>query len=161
MRKARIHLFILVFVFLFVSLAVAVDKSANAVEFKAELTGSAVVPPVKITAQGEATFELFKGERRMTYRLTVSDIENVTAAHIHMGEKGKNGPSVVVLFNGPQKAGKFSGKLSEGMITVDDLSGPLKGKPLRALVQMIDAGDAYVNVHTEKHPDGEIRGQIK
>ncbi len=161
MKRAKIHLFIFVLVFLFTLLAVAVDKSANAQEFKAKLTGSEVVPPVKTKASGEAIFREFRGERRMFYRLNVSDIENVTAAHIHKGKKGENGPPVLVLYSGSKKAGKFSGLLAKGTVTDYDLIGPLKGKTLRDLIQMIYDGEAYVNVHTERYSAGEIRGQVK
>ena len=68
---------------------------------------------------------------------------------------------MVTLFSGPKKEGKFSGTLSEGTITEKDLAGDLQGKTMNDLVQMIKSGDAYVNVHTDAHPDGKIRGQLK
>jgi len=161
MRRKKAWLFILLCIFLTTGLVIAIDTSAYPEEFKATLTGSEIVPPVKTKAKGKATFRLFKGERRLFYRLSVTNMENVTAAHIHKGKEGENGPPVVVLYSGSKKSGKYSGLLAEGILTDYDLSGPLKGETLRALVQMIYDGDAYVNVHTEKYPDGEIRGQIK
>ncbi len=128
--------------------------------FKSEITGGQVVPPVKTMAKGEAVFTLTKGDE-LTYKLTVTDMENVTAAHIHIGKMGKNGGPVAGLFAGPKKEGKFSGTLSEGTITAKELMGPLAGKSVKDLVALIKSGDAYVNVHTDKYPDGEIRGQIK
>jgi hypothetical protein len=161
MKRANIFLFIFVLVFLVTFFAVVVDKPANAQEFKAKLTGSQEVPPVKTKASGEVIFREFEGKRRMIYRLNVSDIENVTAVHIHKGKKGENGPPVLILYSGPKKAGKFSGMLAKGVVTDYDLFGPLKGETLRTLKEMIYAGDAYVNVHTDQHPDGEIRGQVR
>jgi hypothetical protein len=38
--------------------------------------------------------------------------------------------------------------------------GPLAGGSLDDLVHLIRTGQAYVNVHTEQYPAGEIRGQI-
>jgi hypothetical protein len=32
--------------------------------------------------------------------------------------------------------------------------------PLSALVEKLDNGEAYVNVHTQQNPPGEIRGQL-
>ena len=46
-------------------------------------------------------------------------------------------------------------------MTEKDLMGKLSGKPLSDLVKLIKSGGTYVNVHTDGHPDGEIRGQIK
>ena len=56
-------------------------------------------------------------------------------------------------------------------ITAADLVGPLAGQPLSALIDAIDAGNIYVNVHTNDFvdppntgagdfPGGEIRGQV-
>jgi hypothetical protein len=161
MKRTNILLLIFVLGFLFTFFAVVVDKPVNAQEFKAKLTGSQEVPPVKSKASGEVIFRELEGKRRMIYRLNLSDIENVTAAHIHKGKKGENGPPVVILYSGPKKAGKFSGMLAKGVVTDYDLFGPLKGETLRALKEMIYTGDAYVNVHTDQHPDGEIRGQVR
>ena len=36
----------------------------------------------------------------------------------------------------------------------------MKGKQISDLVTAMSNGSTYVNVHTEKHPNGEIRGQI-
>lgn len=157
MRNVRVSLFIFLIIVLFASLGIA----AGGRNFKAELSGGNVVPPVKTKAKGEATFMLSKDGKSMTYKLTVKDIEDVTAAHIHQGRQGKNGPPVAMLYAGPKKAGKFSGTLSEGTVTGKSLMSSLKGKPFGSLVKMIESGDAYVNVHTDKYPDGEIRGQIK
>ncbi len=157
MRNVKVMLFTFLVIVLFVSLGMAAgDRS-----FKAELSGSDVVPPVKTMAKGEAAFMLSKDGESMTYKLTVKDIENVTAVHIHEGKPGKEGPPVAGLFAGPKKAGKFSGMLAEGTITERKLMSSLKGKSFDSLVKMIEDGKAYVNVHTDRYPDGEIRGQIK
>jgi hypothetical protein len=129
--------------------------------FKAKLTGKAEVPPVMVKSSGEAYFKLSKDGKKLDYRIKVKNIENTWAAHIHKGKKGENGEVVVVLFSGPKKEGKFSGVLAKGAIMDKDLSGPLAGKTVGDLVKLIKEGDAYVNVHTDKYKDGEIRGQIK
>ena len=157
MQKVKVSLFIFFLTVLFISLGIAAGER----NFKAKLSGDEVVPPVKTMAKGEAVFQLGKDGNELTYKLTVADIENITAAHIHDGKVGKNGPPIVSLYTGPKKEGKFSGTLSEGTITAKDLMGQLKGKLFSHLIQMIEDGHAYVNVHSETHPDGEIRGQIK
>jgi len=157
MKKVAIQLFVFLLLVFFVSIGIAAGERS----FKAKLSGGEVAPTVKTTAKGEAIFQLSKDGNELTYKLTVVDIENVTAAHIHDGKVGKNGPPIVDLFTGPKKEGKFSGTLSEGKITAKDLTGQLKGKLFSHFIQMIEDGHAYVNVHSETHPDGEIRGQIK
>ena len=156
MKKVPIQLFVFLVLVLFVSIGIAGERS-----FKAKLSGGEVVPTVKTTAKGEAIFQLSKDGNELTYKLTVADIENVTAAHIHDGKLGKNGPPIVNLFTGPKKEHEFTGTLAEGTITAKDLIGSLKGKLFSHFIQMIEDGHAYVNVHSETHPDGEIRGQIK
>ena len=157
MKKGNALLSVLLFIGLLVLSAVAAGEN----KFKAELSGSEVVPPVKTMAKGETIFELNKSGDELKYKLTVRDIANVTAVHIHDGKVGKNGPPIVSLYAGPKKEGKFSETLSEGTITAKDLIGQLKGKLFSHLIQMIEDGHAYANVHTDKYPDGEIRGQIK
>ncbi|HSQ78220.1 MAG TPA: CHRD domain-containing protein [Nitrospirota bacterium] len=139
-----------------VSLAMAASH-----EFKAKLSGKQVTPAVTTKAEGSAEFKLSKDGKELTYHLKVEGIENVTAAHIHTGKMGENGGPVAGLFAGPKKEGKFHGVLAKGTITDNDLVGPLAGKTIADLVAMIKDGSAYVNVHTDKYPDGEIRGQIK
>ena len=58
------------------------------------------------------------------------------------------------------KEGKFEGTLAEGNITAENLQGELQGKPLRALIEKFDAGEAYADIHTKAKPGGEVRGQI-
>lgn len=154
MRKMFMIIFLLIIGT--VAAGVAAEKG-----FKATLSGSEVVPAVMTTAKGEATFTLGKDGKELMYKVTVSDIENVSAAHIHMGKMGKNGPPVALIDIKGKKAGKFSGILAEGKITAKELLGSLKGKTVMDLVKEIEAGDTYVNVHTAKYPDGELRGQIK
>jgi hypothetical protein len=144
-------------VFLFAGFAVAAGKDT----FSTKLTGGEETPAVKTKAKGEAVFYLLKNGREIGYKLTVSDIENVTAAHIHMGKKGVEGPPLAGLFAGPKKEGGFSGILAEGTLTGKDLMGSLSGKSVQDLVKMIKTGNTYVNVHTDKYPNGELRGQIR
>lgn len=139
--------------------------------FSANLSGGQPVPTVKTSATGKAVFRYHKDSDQLYYKITVNDIENVTAAHIHQGKKGKNGPPIVPLFSSETKGqgkskkeglrGTFSGVLAEGNLTDKDLMGSMSGKSLEDLVKLMQSGDTYVNVHTEAHPDGEIRGQIK
>lgn len=153
MKKLYLIIFLLV-------VGLATSGFAAEKSFKAMLSGSQSVPAVKTVAKGDATFTLSKDGKALSYMVTVSGIENVTAAHIHLGKKGKNGPPVALITN-DKKTNKFSGTLAEGTITEKELMGSLMGKSVKDLVEQIKKGNAYVNVHTDKYPDGEIRGQIK
>ncbi len=156
MKTLKLILFAVLTIVLTVSLAMAASST-----FKAKLRGKEVVPAVMTKAKGDAEFKLSKDGTELIYILKLKGIENVTAAHIHTGKMGESGGPVAGLFAGPKKEGKFSGVLAKGTITDKDLIGPLAGKTVADLVAMIKDGDAYVNVHTDKYPDGEIRGQIK
>jgi hypothetical protein len=153
---------IVMYLFTLAALAIwAVTATAAHADFKAILSGGEVVPLVKTMANGEAAFHLGTDGKALAFRLTVSGIRDITAAHIHIGKKGENGPPVVFLFHGPEKKGVFNGTLADGTITAKDLFGPLSGMTIKDLMTKIDSGDAYVVVHTERNPGGELRGQIR
>ena len=140
--------------------------------YVAHLNGDNEVPPNDSLAQGQAIFKVSKDGTSIEYRLVVANIENVVASHIHIGAPGENGPVVAFLYGPAEPGGGFtSGVLASGTITADDLVGPLAGQPLSALIDEIEAGNTYVNVHTNDgvvppntgpgdFPGGEIRGQI-
>ncbi len=161
MKKLSISLLAVILIAMVPVFATAAKKAGSHHVYKAVLSGGAVVPRVATTAKGAATFEAAMDGKELTYKLTVEGIENVTAAHIHIGKKGKSGPPVAGLFAGPKKEGEFSGTLGEGTITDADLVGPMGGKTIKDLIKALRAGELYVNVHTDKYPDGELRGQIK
>jgi hypothetical protein len=145
---------------------------AGSGNFRAHLTGDEEVPANESLAQGQAIVEVNEDETEISYRLIASNIENVVASHIHVGAAGVNGPVVAFLFgNVPAGGGRTDGVLATGTITAADLVGPLVGQPLSVLIDEIESGNAYVNVHTNDgiapantgpgdFPGGEIRGQL-
>ena len=60
--------------------------------FSAVLQGSESVPdPVTTDATGLVQFELSEDGQRLSFELTVSDIEDAFAAHIHLAARGETG----------------------------------------------------------------------
>ena len=132
--------------------------------FNAHLNGDQEVPPVTTLATGQANFKLRNNGTELHYKLIVANIEDVLMAHLHAAPAGQNGGVVAWLYPSappPQLIpGRSDGVLAEGVITADDLVGSLEGQPLSALIELMEDGGIYVNVHTEGVPTGEIRGQI-
>ncbi|WP_410985721.1 CHRD domain-containing protein [Bacillus cereus] len=129
--------------------------------FFAKLTGCQEVPPVRTDAFGTTKFIFNENFTKLRYELVVNDLELFTMAHIHLGMKGKNGPIVAFLFGPVSPSISVDRGIVKGTLTKDDLVGPLKGMCLSELAFEMKTGNAYVNAHTERYPDGEIRGQIK
>jgi CHRD domain len=130
-------------------------------EFDAILAGAFEVPPVQTNASGFAELEVEDGSDSMEYGIIVINIDKVTQAHIHQGNSTQAGPVIAPLFNASTPSGPIIGDLTEGSITSADLMGPLQGQELSDLITLMENGQAYVNVHTEQNPDGEIRGTIE
>jgi hypothetical protein len=85
---------------------------------------------------------------RISYTVSVADIENVFAAHIHCGAKGVSGPVGVTLFMGAPGGGAISGTLAKGTITAPDAGNSCGWADLAAVVAAMNSGNTYVNVHT-------------
>jgi hypothetical protein len=139
--------------------------------FGTHLTGAEEVPARDTQAQGQAIFHLSPDTDALEYKLIVAKIENVVAAHIHCGAKGVNGPVGVTLFGGAPGGGRVDGILAQGTVTAPDPGNACGWADLDAVVAAIEAGNTYVNVHTNDgvappntgpgdFPGGEIRGQI-
>jgi hypothetical protein len=106
------------------------------------LWGSSEVPPVSTSAYGTGVVNIAP-DRSVT--VTVSVIDMVpTAAHIHEGAAGANGPVIVPL-----------NKISERAFVAPD-----GAKLTEAQYAAYKAGNLYVNVHSAKFPNGEVRAQI-
>lgn len=114
------------------------------VAMTAGLSSSSEVPPNNSAGTGmlEASFD--KQTNVLTWTVTYRGLtDSVTAAHFH----------------GPAMAGTNAGV---AMGFSGNLFSPIKESATLTAAQAADlmAGKWYVNLHTEAHPQGEIRGQI-
>jgi hypothetical protein len=107
------------------------------------LSGSNEVPPVQTPASGRAHVRV-GGDGTVEVKVNVSGM-TPTAAHIHSGAMGANGPVIVPL----AKSGD------------DSFVSPPNFKMSDDQVKAYRAGNTYVNVHSAKNPGGEIRAQLK
>jgi hypothetical protein len=137
------------------------------------LTGYEETPlPISTTGSGKFEAQISRVGDKITYRLSYRDLEgDVQQAHIHFGhEKGAAGGISVFLCtnlgNGPAgtQACPPSPATISGTITPADVIGPVgQGIEIGAfdeLLDAIDAGLTYANVHSTKWPGGEIRAQL-
>ena len=145
-----------------ISVSVIFTNQVNAQQqngYVTTLNGKNEVPShADVTATGISGFIVNSGNSKVWYQIEAEGLNGVTQAHIHSGKVGENGPVVATLFKGNKDT--VNGALVQGSITADKLEGPLKGKSISDLIDLFDDASAYVNVHTETFPDGEIRGQI-
>jgi CHRD domain len=111
----------------------------------AKLTGAAEVPgPGDPKGAGTAQVTLNPNTGEVCYELSVENIQEATAAHIHEGALGKEGP-VKVSLDAP-KTGTAKGCKSADAALI------------KAIMQ--DPTGYYVNVHSAAFPNGAVRGQL-
>jgi hypothetical protein len=88
-------------------------------------------------------------------------LDDVTAAHLHWGEPGTNGDVIVDLLAGSDKSSAEQGIMITGSRPDAGLTGTLEGESIGKLIDLMKEKKVYVNLHTDTHPDGEIRGQVE
>ena len=111
----------------------------------ASLTGAQEVPgPGDPDGSGTAEITIVDATDNICWDLNVRNIAPATAAHIHRGMPGEDGPVVVTLE--PPTDGS-----NEGCVNAPG-----------ALADEIEANPAafYVNIHNAEYPAGAIRGQL-
>lgn len=107
--------------------------------------GQEVPHPKGVMAGASGRFTGTLNNGVLKWHLTFAHLSGpATAAHIHVGVKGKSG-AVLVPLCGPCKSGA---------------SGTVKLANPAALSITSKPDSTYVNVHTAKNPGGEIRGQL-
>jgi Cu/Zn superoxide dismutase len=120
-------------------------------DFIAVLAGDKEVPANDSKARGVARVRYNFLDDTVDVKVTIANFTNtITGSHIHQAPAGSNGPVVVGL--GAAAAYRQRGKSYHGEF--EDL--PYNGDLLRLL-----NGDAYINVHSNVFPGGEIRGQLR
>jgi hypothetical protein len=141
--------------------------------FQATLDGASERPTAVTTAStGVADIQLIPTHRDSTLRVDtnivrimvqVSDMtDSVTQAHIHAGDGNTAGPIMVFILSNVA-AGRAPIPGTNRVITQLDITrGSTFSAPFTfdSLLARINAGTAYVNVHTRLNPGGQIRGQI-
>jgi CHRD domain len=141
--------------------AIASVTVVLAAKFTASMSGTNEVPPVDTKATGETTFRTANNDTTIKYKVNITGFKDATGAHIKMGKAGANGEVVVDLLQGSKKNPTKIGLAIRGNITDSSLVGPLKGKTLADLISAMKSGDAYVDIQTPTHKEGELRGLIE
>lgn len=108
-----------------------------------ELTGAQEVPPVSTKASGRSTISV-AADRTVSGSVIVDDM-TATAAHIHRGAAGANGPVLIPLT-----------RTKDNVFTV-----PANTRLTDEQYAAFKAGNLYINVHSAAYPGGEIRVQMK
>jgi hypothetical protein len=117
---------------------------ANPIMAATKLTAKEEVPKQVVkNSKAKGSFTIDITGTKATFDLKFSGLTGpATAAHIHLGGMGKAG-NVVVPLCGPCKS-------------------PVMAKVTfpASLLKDLKTHKLYVNVHTAKNPNGEIRGQL-
>jgi hypothetical protein len=114
---------------------------------KVSLSGAQSVPPVDTSGTGAADLTYDSATRTVTWNITYSGLSSpVTMAHFHgPAKEGQNGPVVIWL-------------TKQGAAPTTPVTGSATLTPEQA--QQFTTGEWYINVHSQSHPAGEIRGQV-
>jgi hypothetical protein len=125
---------------------VAFATVAKEVKLDANLAGVSEVPgPGDPDATGSADITIKVDSAQACYSFDLSNVEDLTQAHIHSGTIGQSGPPVVTLSTEMKSD-------SEGCASAE-----------RDVLEKIAANptDYYVNVHNAEFPNGALRGQLR
>ena len=144
------------------------DRSGR---FSAALEGYQEVPAVSTVAGGSFRAWADRSGTSVHWRLRYADLEApVQQAHIHFGQESVNGGVSVFLCsnlgNGPAgtqpcpPSGTVEGTFTSAAVIGPSGQGIAAGE-LAELLAAMNAGVAYANVHSDKFPGGEVRGQIE
>jgi hypothetical protein len=128
-------------------------------KFRAKLDANNEIPPVNSTAEGVINFKT--KDDILTWKMNVSGITDATGLRIYQGMKTENGQAIVDLLKSSKHSDRVDGMQMRGNITESDFIGTMQGKTLEDLKTLLGSENTYVNVQTEDHPDGMIRGQVK
>jgi hypothetical protein len=115
-----------------------------------------------VTSPGSGVFTFVDRGTEIDWTLTLTNITNVTASHIHKGNAANvgasAGPVIINLYlpNRPPETGTLNGLVASGTIT----NANNASVSLDSLRVLFNNGNAYANVHTTANPGGEIRDQI-
>lgn len=122
--------------------AFAIPASAQMMESQTMLSAQEEVPPTDSAAKGTVDLGVDAAAKKITWTIKSEGLTGpATAAHFHgPAERGANAPPVVDI----------TSMMETGSATLTDQQ-----------LADLQAGKLYVNIHTAKFPDGEIRGQIK
>jgi hypothetical protein len=120
----------------------------TATTLQSRLSGAEEVPGPGADP-GVGSFTVDVSGTQGCYDLNVTMGEKPTKGHIHQGAKGVAGPVVVDL--------KPAFEPGESAITAKSC---VELTPDVAAKLLADPGAYYVNVHSEAHPDGAMRGQL-
>jgi hypothetical protein len=146
---------------LIVSAWAATPAIAGARSFTAKLEPNRAILPGETKARGTAKFRLSADGRTLDYQVDVFDLDAVSQIHIHLGadattpegehyhlppDKG-HGPIAVYLLKYTRGGIEAKGIVAQGAFTAADLAGQLRGQSLQILVDHMNKGWSYVNVH--------------
>lgn len=139
------------------------DTTANTITARlstgqqsATLSGGQEVPPVTTTATGTAIVTINDALTDIGFTLNVQNLQNIQAAHIHVGAMGAEGPPIFNL-SLVDFASPLTGTLTAADLQVQDADGI---HTFSDAIAAILSGNAYINVHTTGNTAGEIRGQL-
>ena len=106
------------------------------------LKGVAEIPAVKTAATGTGQITVLPDQTVSGSIKTAGLVP--TAAHIHAAASGQNGPPIITLTR----------------TAADSFAVPADARLTDAQYASFKAGELYVNVHSARYPNGEIRGQM-
>lgn len=113
--------------------------------YNAALTGAEEVGGGDPDGSGKAEVSVAQNLDRICYEIRdIRNIGPITAAHIHEGASGQDGPPVITLNKAPE--GGFKGCVDAPDWLQEAMKSNFTGY--------------YVNVHTTEYPNGAIRGQL-
>ena len=155
-----------------VALMLAANATAAPIEFVANLTGAKEVPPNASPGTGSATALFDLANHTLELHVIFSGLTSgTTAAHIHAPTAfrfaGTAGVATQVPFFDGFPIGVTSGTYDNSFDTSDasfynptfitNNGGTVAGAEA-AFASALADGRAYLNIHTENFPSGEIRG---
>ena len=153
------------------TIAVTTAVAGDGNKIREHLTGYEEVPAISTAASGDFRATLRASQGEIVYRLSYTALSgDVTQAHIHFGQISVNGGISAFLCsnlgNGPAgtQACPSAPATIHGTIRATDIIGGASSQGIQPgdfgpILRAIKTGTTYVNIHTDKYPGGEIRGQ--